>query len=49
VSLASGAAAAGALASAAAGASGRAGVAPARMAAAEVVRPDASGHSGLAW
>ena len=51
VSLALGRAAAGALASAAAGAgaSGRAGVAPARMAAAEVARRGASGHSGLAW
>ena len=48
VSLELGRAAAGALASAAAGASGRAGVAPARMAAAEVARPDASGQSGLA-
>jgi len=47
VFLALGAAAAG-LASVAAGASGRAGVAPARMAA-EVARQDVSGHSDLAW
>ena len=47
VSLASEAAAAGA--SAAVVALGTAAVSPARMAAAEVARSDASGRSGLAW